>query len=129
MESEHQQEVRRRQKDVLAHVPNTGDAVKPDKKSKNPRFNKGQQVFVNAYMSKKENEYFMCMGTIEECPNGKKRLFKIKIRAVADRPVGGPPCDEQATLLGRTISKKYEELHKELPPFLVPGGWIEIVKD
>lgn len=98
--------------------------MKPHKK----KFTKGQQVFINAYLSKKENEYFMAMAEILEVPNGKKRLFKVKILAVADRPVGGPPCDKQATLLGRTVSKKYEELHKELPLFLTPGGWIEIVK-
>lgn len=96
---------------------------------KKKRFTKGQQVFINAYLSKKENEYFMARAMIEEVPNGKKRLFKVKINAVADRPVGGPPCDKQAALLGRVVSKKYEELHKELPSFLLPGGWIEIVKE
>lgn len=92
------------------------------------KFSKGQQVFINVYLSKGTNEYFMALAKIEEVPSGKKRLFKVKIHAVADRSIGGPPSDKQATLLGRIVSKKYEELHKELPPFMTPGGWIEVVK-
>ena len=98
-------------------------------KPNNKTFVKGQQVFVNAYLSRKQNEYFMCFGTVTEIPKKNQRLYKIQINAVADRSVGGPPSDKQAALLGRTISKKYDELHKELPSFLTPGGWIEIVKD
>ena len=91
------------------------------------KFSRGQEVFINAYLPKRKNEFFMCRGKIESVPGENKKFYKIRINAVADRPVGGPPCDEQATLLGRTVSKKHEELHRELSPFFKPGGWIEVV--
>ena len=64
---------------------------------------------------------------ILECPSAQDRqIYKVKIVAVGDRPVGGKPIVKQAALLGRVITKKARELNRDYPAFMCPPGWIEM---
>lgn len=86
----------------------------------------GDQVYFTAYLKQNPSAFYMCRGIVERCPEQDvRRYFKVKVLSIGDRPIGGKPVVEQATLLGTIISKTAEELSKELAPFMRPPDWIE----
>jgi hypothetical protein len=96
------------------------------KKSK-PQFSEGDLVYFTAFLKKDKDTFYLCRGHITECPPNNKQPYKVKIKSVGCRPVGGDDCLDQASLLGRTISKKTNELTKQPLEAMVPPGWIEVV--
>lgn len=96
------------------------------KKVYKPRYKKGQEVFLTAFLKKEKSTFYVCRATVEQVPGPNERqVYKAKITAVADRPVGGQPVVKQAQLLGLTVTKSTKELHADLPSFMCPPGWIE----
>ena len=91
------------------------------------KLKKKDSIYLSAYIGKGANEFFICKAAILDLPSDHKPTFRVKITAVADRAVGGPPSEHQAVLLGRTFSKQKKDIHPTLHQFLEPGGWIEIV--
>ena len=78
-------------------------------------------------MKQNKQRFYLCKGMIEKCPGGNERqIFKVKIVAVGNKAIGGPEEFDQSALLGRSITKKFKELHKEIPFFMQPSGWIEV---
>jgi hypothetical protein len=97
---------------------------------KSTEFQIDDEVYVFAYAnSKKQKEFFVCRAKIIGLPQGTNKLFKVQVTAVADRPVGGPPGDSQMVILGRTISKKQEELHTDIAQWFRPPSWLVLVKE
>jgi hypothetical protein len=114
---------------VLGKVPKlkTVSKSKQKKKSKKPYFKEGQEVYLTAFMKKDKKVFYVCRAVVLQCPGPQDRqVYKVKIVAVGDRPVGGTPVVKQGALLGRTITKRTSELQKELPAFMCPPGWIEL---
>lgn len=100
---------------------------KPKPKKKMEFFKKNQSVYFTAFLKQNKNRFYICKGVIEECPQPNERqIFKVKIVAVGNRAIGGPEEFSQSALLGRSISKKFRELHKTIPFFMEPPGWIEV---
>lgn len=99
---------------------------KPKKASK-PVFKQGDQVFFTAFLKQDKQKFYLCRGILEKCPGKQERqLFKVKIIGVANKPVGGKESFDQSSLLGRVITKKFKELHKDVPFFMKPSAWIEV---
>lgn len=109
------------------------DSPKKQEKKHKPRFfKKGDQVFFHAFTKQHKDTFYMCRGIIEKVPpENERQVFKVKILAVGDRPIGGAPLNNlpQSSLLNRTITKKFKELHKEVTPFMKPPGWLKVVSD
>ena len=105
---------------------------KPQKDKQQPKkkkqfFKEGQSVYFTAFLKQNKDRFYLCKGKIEACPGPKERqVFKVKIVAVGNRAIGGPEEFSQSALLGRSISKKFRELHKNIPFFMEPPGWIEL---
>lgn len=102
---------------------------KPEKK-KRRFFKKGDQVYFSAFTKQDKETFYMCRGTIKKIPSENERqVFKVKILSVGNAPIGGEPKQNlpQCSLLNRTITKKFKELHKDVSQFMKPVGWIEVV--
>lgn len=135
VEEPHRGTLQSEQKDVLEKLPGVKKKKKkmvkisqPDRKQ--VHFNKGDEVLFTAFLKSNKNEFYMCKGIIEQTPQEtQKNNFKVRVIAVADAPVGGEQVVKQAQLLGRTITKKYNELFKEVAEFMKPKAWIQIVSD
>lgn len=94
------------------------------------KFSVDDQVYILAFLDKKhKNTFFLCCAKVLSIPQDKNSLYKVQITAVGDRSVGGPPTDDGIVLLGRTVSKKLNELHTEVSSWWKPGGFIEVVKE
>jgi hypothetical protein len=91
-----------------------------------PKIQKDQHVFLTAFLKKERSQFYVCKAIVEHVPDKNTRqIYKVRIVAVSDRPVGGSPVVKQAQLLGLTIVKSAKELHCELPIFMRPHNWIE----
>ena len=100
---------------------------KPKQKERRSVFKQGEQIFFTAFLKQDRQKFYVCRGIIEKCPDNKERqLFRVKILAVASKAVGGKESFDQSFLLGKTITKKFNELHKEIPFFMQPSAWIKV---
>lgn len=99
------------------------------KKQKKPwktAFKKGQEVYLTAFLKEDKKTFYVCKGVVEEVPGpGQRQVYKVKITAVADRPIGGPPVVKQARLLGLNCTKRTRELHYQLSSWMCPPNWID----
>ncbi len=125
-----------KQENILGAVPKVNIMPKDQKNRKNrkpyrpPRYRVGHEIFLTAFMKRYKGKYFVCRAEIEECPKpNSRRVYKVKITAVADASVGGDTTPAQASLLGRTITKRENEINREIPVFLQPRAWIEATPD
>lgn len=92
----------------------------------NNKFSKGQTVYFTAFLKKDKNTFYVCKGEILEVPQANERhVYKVKVQAISDRPIGGKPIVEQAQLLGITVTKRTRELTTQLNPFMTPTNWID----
>jgi len=84
-------------------------------------------VYFTAFLKQEKQKFYLCKGTIEKCPESNDRqIFRVKIVAIGNKAIGGPEEFDQSALLGRSITKKFRELHKDIPFFMQPPSWIEI---
>lgn len=102
---------------------------KPRPKRTSP-FKTGMEVFFTAFLKKDKQKFYLCRGILEKCPAERERqLFKVKIIAVATKPIGGPESFDQSCLINRVITKKFKELHKDVSFFMRPDAWIEVATE
>lgn len=95
-----------------------------------PRYRVGDSVYMTAFLKKYPGKFFVCKAVIEKCPEpNSRRVYKIKIMAVADAAIGSQSSPSQASLLGRSITKRENEINLEIPLFMQPEGWIESSPD
>ena len=96
---------------------------------RNPRpFRKGDTVYALGFVKAHKGKHFVCKGQVVQTPEkGKRPVYKIKVVAVADSPVGGKFVVEQAVLLNKVITKHIDELHRDLNTFMAPPNWITIL--
>lgn len=110
----------------MEQIPN----VKKEDKSKHPSplYQKGQVVYINAFLKSEKGKFFVCKCLIEEIPQpNQRRVYKVKIVAVADKALGVKvSTPAQASLLGRVITKRENEMVKEIAPFMLPKAWITV---
>lgn len=94
------------------------------------RYRKGDEVFLWAFLKKYKGNFFMCRADIDECPEpNARRVYKVKITAVSEAAIGSSQTPAQASLLGRVITKRENEISKDIPGFLMPKAWIEATPD
>lgn len=100
---------------------------KASEREHKPFFKQGEEVFFTAFIKPRETAFFICRGQLEKCPDQKERqIFKVKVLAIASKAVGSKEEESsQSLLLGRTITKKFKELHKQIPFFMEPSKWLE----
>ena len=105
----------------------------PEKKKRPyapPRYKRGDKIYLWAFLKKYKGNFFMCRATIDECPKpNTRRVYKVKITAVSEAAIGSKETPAQATLLGRIITKRENEISKVVPGFLIPKSWIEAAPD
>jgi hypothetical protein len=122
MDKSHRNPVQTNQKKVLGKV----SKMKPRK----PKFKKDQQVYLTAFLKEERGVFYVCKGIIQEVPGPSERqVYKVKIVAVADHAIGGPPVVRQARLLGLNCIKRTRELNNELAVFMTPSKWIDEVPE
>lgn len=127
VEEPRRQAVQSGKEKILGSIPKVnGTHVQQHKKKyAPPQYKKGQLVYVVAYLKGQEGKFYVCQAEIEETPQpDQRRLYKVKIMAVGDRAIGGEPTPTQASLLGRTITKRENEITRDLAPFMAPPKWI-----
>jgi hypothetical protein len=96
------------------------------KKEYKPRYKKGDEVYLTAFLKKEKSTFYMCRAVVEQAPKqGERQVYKARIVAIGDRPIGGKPVVKQAQLLGLVVTKSTKELHKDPPAFMCPPEWIE----
>ena len=127
MEITQQNTIRQSETQILGEFSKvTENQDNKNKKNKSPTYKIGDIVYLTAFFKKYKGQFFICRGTIKECPSlNTRRIYKIYINAVGDAPVGGEVTPLQASLLGRDILKHETEINKELPYFMMPKKWIE----
>lgn len=105
---------------------------KPQKDKQLPKkkklfFKEGDPVYLTAFLKQNKQRFYLCKGLIEKCPGEKEhQIFKVRIVAIGNKAIGGPESFDQTALLGRSIAKKFKELHKDIPFFMQPSSWIEV---
>lgn len=123
LEVPHRRPVQKEQKAVLGKV---SDVKLSEKKNTYP-FRKDETVFLLGFVKAHKGKHFVCKGIVTQLPEkGKRPVYKVRITAVADSPIGGTFVVEQAVLLNKTITKHADELHRHLNPFMAPPNWIEL---
>lgn len=86
----------------------------------------GQIVFLTAFLKKDPKAVFICRGKIKQCPKEKERqIYKVEIIAVGAIPTVGATNKDPKSLLGINVTKKANELHKDMHQAFLPKKWIE----
>ncbi len=91
------------------------------------KFKLNQAVYCMGFVKAHKGKHFVCKACITQLPATDRAIYKLRIHAVADSPVGGSFVLEQASLLGKTITKHENEIHESLNDFLAPKRWIELL--
>ena len=93
-----------------------------------PLYNVGQEIYINAFLKSEKGKFFVCKCRVEETPQpNQRRVYKVKIIAVADHAVGAKmKVPTQASLLGRVITKRENEMTQTLASFMMPKTWITV---
>lgn len=88
----------------------------------------GDEVFINAFLKTIKGKFFVCKCNIEQTPQpNQRRVYKVKIVSVADHAVGDKrSTPTQASLLGRVITKRENEMTQTIPDFMMPKAWIDL---
>lgn len=89
------------------------------------------RTYFTAFLKQNKDIFYVCGGIVVKTPDSKDRqVYKVKIDEVSLSSVGQTEERyDQATLLGRVITKKLTELNKEPPDFMKPKGWIRVVRE
>lgn len=93
-----------------------------------PLFKKGQLIYINAFLKSEKGKFFVCKCQVEEVPQpNQRRTYKVKIIAVSDKAIGSKVSTPiQATLLGRVITKRENEMIENMAQFMMPKVWITL---
>ena len=83
---------------------------------------KDQVVYFTAF-PKDSEEKFVCKGVVTKVPISNREPYRVLIKAVATESVLGTPLEDRRLLIGRAISKYYQELTTSLGPILAPKNW------
>jgi hypothetical protein len=110
----------------VEHVPQVNKPEEHRPKYPPPIYKKGQEVYINAFLKSEKGKFFVCKCVVEETPQpNQRRVYKVKITAVADHAIGHKvSTPAQAALLGRIITKRENEMIQNMAPFMLPRGWI-----
>ena len=133
VEVAHGNTVQQTQKKLLGELPKVAP-TKTEKKQEHPQakygpplFKAGDQVYAIAFLRGEQTVYYVCRCVVEKAPEpSERRVYKVKITAVAAQAIGQKPSSTpvQATLLNRVITKRENELNKEMASFMMPKTWI-----
>ena len=129
VEIPHWQAVQSSKKKILGTVSKVNMKPKSEEQQKRryapPEYRLDDIIYITAFLKEEKSKYFICQASIVEVPKpDQRRLYKVKITAVADRAIGSLPTPIQACLLGRTITKRENEITREISPFMAPPQWI-----
>lgn len=130
VEKPHGNPIQQTQEKLLGELPK----ITPEKKPEHPHakygpplFKDGDEVYAIAFLRGESTVYYVCKCIVEKAPDpSDRRIYKVKITAVAASAIGQKPTSTpvQATLLNRVITKRENELNKEIASFMMPKNWI-----
>jgi len=91
-----------------------------------PLFKVGQEIFINAFLKSEKGKFFVCKSQVIEIPQpNQRRIYKVKIIAIGEQAIGYKESTPiQATLLGRVITKRENEMLEKIADFMLPKSWI-----
>lgn len=112
----------------MGTVPAVAEPEKQRAKYPPPIYKKGQMVFINAFLKSEPGKFFVCKCQVEDTPQpNQRRVYKVKIVAVSDKAVGSRiSTPAQASLLGRIITKRENEMIEKMADFMLPKAWITV---
>jgi hypothetical protein len=96
-----------------------------EKEKKRHYLDKGRVVYFTAHTREQQDMFFVCRGVVTKTPEGRDSgTYRVLVDAVADRPFGGQPSEQQRALLGRAINKKPKQLSTSLNQLMEPPAWL-----